>query len=162
MKLEWMGRNREFIRLLNKYMNLFSHYDKKIPSNSGISLNAQQWQTLECIIEYEDENRNMFFMANQIGVPKSTFSKNVKLLVDLGLVDRYQQSGNRKDIILKPSDKGREFYKIHSKVVFEKGFKIPFSVLDKLSDKNMFIMEDFMSKMIASLEPEVRELFKIQ
>ena len=162
MMLEWMGRNREFIRLLMKYMNLFSNYNGKIPSNSGVSLNAQQWQTLECIIEYEDENRNMFFMANQIGVPKSTFSKNVKLLVDSGLVDRYQQSDNRKDIILKPSDKGREYYKIHSNIIFIKGWKIPFSVLDKLSDENMLVMEEFMSTMIATLEPEVRELFKIQ
>jgi DNA-binding MarR family transcriptional regulator len=162
VKLEWMGRNREFIRLLNKYMNLFSHYDKKIPSSSGISLNAQQWQTLECIIEYEDENKNMMFMANQIGVPKSTFSKNVKFLVNFGLVDRYQQSDNRKDIILKPSDKGREYYRIHSGILAEKGWKIPFSVLDRLSDENMAAMEDFMSKMIAALEPKVRELLKIQ
>jgi DNA-binding MarR family transcriptional regulator len=143
-------------------MNLFSNYDKKISSDSGISLNAQQWQTLECIIEHEDENRNMFFMANQIGVPKSTFSKNVKLLVDFGLVNRYRQSDNRKDIILKPSDKGREYYEIHSEIIFEKGWKIPFSVLDKLSDDNMTTMEEFMSKMIATLEPEVRELFRIQ
>jgi len=162
MKLEWMGRNRKFIRLLMKYMNLFSHYDKKIPSDSGISLNAQQWQTLECIIEYEDENRNMFFMANQIGVPKSTFSKNVRLLVDFGLVDRYRQSDNRKDIILKPSDKGREYYKIHSVILFEKGWKMPFAILEKLSDENMTIVEEFMSQMIATLEPEVREIFKIQ
>lgn len=145
-----------------KYMNLFSHYNEKISGNTGISMTAQQWQTLECIIEYEDENRNMFFMANQIGVPKSTFSKNVKLLVDLELVDRYRQSGNRKDIILKPSGKGREYYKTHSEIIFEKGWKIPFSVLDKFSDENMAIMEEFMSKMIATLEPEVRELFKIQ
>ena len=162
MVLEWMGRNRKVIKLLMKYMNIFSHYDKKIPSNSNISLNAQQWQTLECIIEFEDENRNMFFMANQIGVPKSTFSKNVKLLVDFGLVDRYRQSDNRKDIILKPSDKGRKYYKTHSEIVFKKGWKIPFSVLDKLSDENMTVIEEFMSKMIATLEPEVRELFKIQ
>jgi DNA-binding MarR family transcriptional regulator len=164
MKLEWQGRNREFIRLMFKYLNLFSHYNEKIPSSSGISLNAQEWQTLECIIECEDENRNMFFMANQIGVPKSTFSKNVKRLVDIGLVDRYQKSGNRKDIILKPSDKGREYYKIHSEIIFERMWKIPFSVLDKLSDKNIATMEEFMSKMIAALVPltEVRELFKIQ
>jgi len=162
MKLEWMGRNREFIRLLMKYMNIFSHYDKKISSSSNISLNAQQWQTLECIIEFEDENRNMFFMANQIGVPKSTFSKNVKLLVDSGLVDRYRQSNNRKDIILKPSEKGRKYYKTHSEILLKKGWKIPFSVLDKLSDENMSTMEEFMSEMIATLEPEVRELFKIK
>jgi hypothetical protein len=33
--------------------------------------------------------------------------------------------------------------------------------LDKLSDENMAIMEEYMSKMIAALEPEVRELFRV-
>jgi len=161
MKLEWMGRNREFIRLLMKYMNLCYHYEKKTPGNSSISMGAQQWQTLECIIEYEDENRNMIYMANQIGIPKSTFSKIVKQLVNFGLVDRYRQLGNNKNIILKPSDKGREFYITHSTILFEKGWKMPFTILDKLSDENMAVLEELMSKMIATLEPEVRELFKI-
>jgi len=161
MKLEWMGRNREFIRLLMKYMNLCYHYEKKNPGDSGISVSAQQWQTLECIIEYEDENRNMVYMANQIGLPKSTFSKIVKQLVDFGLVDRYRQSGNNKNIILKPSNNGREFYKTHSAILYEKGWKMPFTILDKLSDENLAVLEELMSKMIAALEPEVRDLFKI-
>ena len=161
MKLEWMGRNREFIRLLMKYMNLCYHYEKKNPGDSGISVSAQQWQTLECIIENEDENRNMVYMANQIGLPKSTFSKIVKQLLEFGLVERYRQSGNNKNIILKPSDKGREFYKSHSAILFEKGWKKSFAVLDKLSDENMAIIEELLSKMIDSLKPDVRELFKI-
>jgi len=161
MKLEWMGRNREFVRLLMKYINLCYHYEKKIPGSSDVSVSLQQWLTLECIIEYEDENRNMFFMANQIGVPKSTFSKNVKQLVDYGFVDRYRQSGNNKNIILKPSDKGREFYKTHSVILFEEGWKMPFAILDKLSDENMAIIEELLSKMVASLKPDVRDLFKI-
>jgi len=35
-----IGRNRKFIRLLMKYMNLFSNYDKKIPGDTVVSLNA--------------------------------------------------------------------------------------------------------------------------
>jgi len=161
MKLEWMGRNREFIRLLMKYMNLCYHYEKRIPGSSGVSVSFQQWQVLECIIEYEDENRNMFFMANQIGVAKSTFSKNVKQLLEFGLVERYRQSGNNKNIILKPTDKGREFYKTHSVILFEEGWKTPFSILDKLSDENIAIIEELLSKMISSLKPDVRDIFKI-
>jgi hypothetical protein len=33
-------------------------------------------------------------------------------------VDKYRQSDNRKDIILKPSDKGRKYYKTHSEILF--------------------------------------------
>ena len=131
-----MGRNREFIRLLMKYINLFSHYgNKTATTNSGISMTAQQWQTLECIIEYEDEMKNMVFMAGQLGVPKSTYSKYVGLLVKQGLVERYQYTGNRKDIILQPTEKGRSFYKERSHIILESAWIEPFAILEKFSNK---------------------------
>jgi len=161
-----MGRNREFIRLLMKYVNLFSHYgNKTATTQSVISLTAQQWQTLECIIEYEDDVKNMVFMANQLGVPKSTFSKYVGLLVDQGLVERYQQTDNRKDIILKPTDKGRVFYKERSRIILEAAWSEPFTILEKFSDNEMEVLVEFMAKMVADLEPEnnkARTLFKLQ
>jgi len=161
-----MGRNRELIRMLMKYVNLFSQYDDKIKDNNiDISISAQRWQTLECIIEYEDENKNMVFMANQLGLSKSTFSKYVKVLVDNGLVDRYQHTDNRKDIVLKSTKKGHKFYQMRSKIILEEGWKEPFAVLDKLSDENMAIIVEFMTKMVSELEPEnnkVRELIKLQ
>ena len=166
MKLEWMGRYREFIGLLMKYVNLFTHFgNQALADKSGIKLNSQQYQTLQCIVEYENENKNMVFMANKIGLTKSTFSKFVKVLVDHGLVERYQQKGNRKEIILKPSEKGRIFYKNRSQIIMKTAWKEAFSVLDKLSDENLAIIVDFMSKMIDDLEAKDNkaiELFKLQ
>jgi len=161
-----MGRYREFIGLLMKYVNLFSHFGSKVVTDkSGIKLNSQQWQTLECIVEYEDENKNMVFMANKTGLKKSTFSKFIKVLVKYGLVERYQRTGNRKDIILKPSEKGRIFYKERSQIILETAWHEAFTVLDKLSDENLAIIVDFMSKIIDDLEAKdnkVMELFKLQ
>jgi DNA-binding MarR family transcriptional regulator len=166
MKLEWMGRNREVIRMLMKFVNIFSHYENKIwTTNSGISINTQQWQTLECIVEYEDEHKNMVFMANQLGIPKSTFSKYVQLLVSYGLVDRYQHADNLKDIILKPSAKGLAFYQERSRIILESAWTEPFKALSKLSDEDLEIVVEFISKLIADLEPsnnKARELFKLQ
>jgi len=167
MKLEWMGRNRELIRQIMKFVNLFTRSEKKATvGKSGIALNAQQWQTLECIIEYEDENKNMVFMANQIGLQKSTFTMYVKLLFDYGLVERYQQTDNRKDIILKPSEKGRTFYKEHSKILARFVFGEVFSTLDKLSEENMAIIVDSLSKLVTNFEPNNNKtrmkLFKLQ
>ena len=167
MKLEWMGRNRELVRLLMKFVNLFLHYESKegIAGKSGIALNSQQWQTLECIVEYEDENKNMNSMANLLGLQKSSFSKHVKLLESYKLVERYRHTDNNKEIILKPSKKGRNFYQERSKLLFESAFYEPFVILDKLSDENLAIVVDFMTKMVNGLEPEnnkTRKLFKLQ
>ena len=160
-----MGRNRELIKKLTKYVNICSQYKKKDNKKSGILINAQQWQTLECIIEYEDENKNMIYMANQLGLPKSTFSKHVKYLVEYGLIDRYQYTDNLKDIFLKPSDKGREYYKERSNIILKVGWQEPFAVLDKLPDESMAIIVEFISMITSELGQEknkVKELFKLQ
>jgi DNA-binding MarR family transcriptional regulator len=165
MKLEWMGRYREFVGLLSKYVNIFANFGNKVVVDKlGLRLTSQQWQTLECIIEYEDENKNMMFMANKIGLKKSTFSKFIKVLVNYGLVERYQQKGNRKDIILKSTEKGRIYYKTRSQILLESAWKEPFAILEKLSDESLAIIVEFMKKTIDDLDPKnnkVVELFKL-
>ncbi len=165
MKLEWMGRYRELIRMIIKYNNLFTRMNSdKLIDNSGISLTAQQWQTLECVIEYEDTNFNMAYFAKQLGIPKSTFSKYVKYLSENGLVDKYQQSDNNKNIILKPTAKGRALYKKNSAIILNAGWKDVFATLDTLSDEQIAMFTEFMAKMAADLEPEnnkVIELMKL-
>ena len=165
MKLEWMGRYRELMGLLSKYVNIFSLFgNKNVASKLGLRLTSQQFQILECIVEYEDENKNMVFMANKIGLKKSTFSKLARVLINNGLVERYQQNDNRKDIILKPSEKGRVYYKDRSQIILESAWKEAFAVLDKLSDESLTIIVDFMTKIIDDLDPKknkVVELFKL-
>jgi len=162
MKLEWMGRYRELMGLLKKYVNLFANFgNKAVTDKLGLRLTSQQWQTLECIVEYEDENKNMVFMANKIGLKKSTFSKYVKVLDNYGLVERYQQQGNHKDIILKPSEKGRIYYKDRSKIILESAWKEAFAVLDKLSDENLAIIIDFMTRIVDDLDPKNNRVIKL-
>ena len=152
----------EFIGLLMKYVNLFSYQGSKaITSNSGVTLTVQQWQVLGCIGVYGDKNKNMVYMANKLGMQKSTFSKYVKLLVDKGLVDRYQSTNNRKDIVLKPSKKGLIQHQERSRIIFEAAWQEPFAVLEKLSDENLAVLVDFMSKMVADLEPENNKVLKL-
>ncbi len=165
MKLEWMGRYRELIRMIIKYNNLFTRMNSdKLLNNSGMSLTAQQWQTLECVIEYEDTNFNMVYFAKQLGIPKSTFSKYVRYLTEHGLVDKYQQSDNNKNIILKPTAKGRALYGKNSAIIRDAGWKEAFATLDALSDEQIEVFTEFMAKMAAELEPEnnrVIELMKL-
>jgi DNA-binding MarR family transcriptional regulator len=150
-----MGRYRELIRMLMKYNNLFSRYcSGTFVKESGLLLSAQQWQTLESIIEYEETNFNMAFYAKQLGLPKSTFSKHVKALVDMGLVDKYQQLNNKKNIVLKPSRKGRNLYRKNYAVIYEEGWKDVFKVLDSVSDENIEQFVAFVGKLAEELEPE--------
>lgn len=166
MKLEWMGRYRELIRMIIKYNNLFSRSNEKFLKNDrlGVRLSAQQWQTLECIIEFENTSENMITFAKKLGLPKSTFSKNVKLLVAQGLVDRYQHTNNRKNIVLKPSEKGRSLYDRNSAIILNSGWKTAFAALDGVSETELSQFVRFMELLADDLEPEnnkVLELMKI-
>lgn len=158
-----MGRYRELIRMIIKYNNLFPRTNVAMIRNdsSGVILNAQQWQTLECVIEYEDASANMAFFAKQLGLPKSTFSKNVKLLVAQGLVERYQHKNNRKNIVLRPSEKGRALYLKDSAIILNSGWKEAFGVLKGLSDENLALVVTFMEKLAADLEPENNKVFEL-
>jgi hypothetical protein len=65
---------------------------------------------------------------------------------------------------LKPSDKGRVYYKARSQILLESVWKEPFAVLDKLSDENLAIIVEFMKKAMNDLDPKnnkVVELFKL-
>lgn len=162
MKLEWMGRNRELIRMLIKYNNLFYRINSgKFIDSSEVKLSAQQWQTLECIIEYEYTNYNMVFFARQLGLPKSSLSKHVNSLVKSGLIDKYQQSDNQKNIVLKPTEKGRTFYQKFSKIILEEAWNEAFQILEALPDENLKVFTQFMEKLADDLEPENNKVIKL-
>jgi DNA-binding MarR family transcriptional regulator len=157
-----MGRYRELIRMIMKYNNLFSRrLSEKAFDGFGISLTAQQWQTLECIIEYEDTNFNMAYFAKQLGLPKSSFSKHVQSLVECDLVERYQHENNRKNVVLKPSEKGRALYKKNSTIILESGWKAVFAIMEDVPDDGLELMVKFMGAMAAELEPENNKVFAL-
>ncbi len=157
-----MGRYRELIRMIMKYNNLFSRkLSEKAFDGYGISLTAQQWQTLECVIEYEDTNFNMAYFAKQLGLPKSSFSKHVQSLVERGLVERYQHTNNRKNVVLKPSEKGLALYRRNSAIILESGWKEVFAIMKDLRDEDLELMVKFMGAMAAELEPENNKVFAL-
>lgn len=136
MKIEWMGRYRELLKALVLHSNMSARISS-IPADigEGFSLTPYEWQVLECILEHEDENVNMIYMSNGLGVSQSTFSKITKKLCKCGLVQRYQALGNRKNIILKGTEQGRRLYLEHTSQVLEKVFEPLFEGLNSLSDQ---------------------------
>lgn len=137
MKFQWMGRYRELLRALVLHSNNTARLSSIIMDVGGIAMTPYEWQVFECILEHEDENVNMISMSNSLGVPQSTFSKVTKKLCKHGLVERYQALGNRKNIILKGSERGRELYLAHASRVMEGVFRPLFDALDGLPDETL-------------------------
>ncbi|OBR65286.1 hypothetical protein A7K91_20095 [Paenibacillus oryzae] len=168
MKLEWMGNHRTLVEKIIKFGNAYSNaYKLQRSYGTDIMFSASQIQTLEYILEAEDKDEKMSEMAARLGVSRSAFSKNVKHLTEKGLLDKYHLSGNRKDIYVKPSAKGREVYEAYTGFVRQVFFHEIFRYADGISegDKERFI--SIMDRLADSLlwysekEQEPRKLIKI-
>lgn len=141
MKLDWMGNHRALIEKIIRYGNAYSNtYKLQRSYGTDVMFSASQIQTLEYILEAEAEEEKMSEMAARLGVSRSTFSKNVKNLMEKGLLEKYHLSGNRKDIYVKPSTKGREVYAKYTAFVRELCFDEIFKYADTISeaDKESF------------------------
>ncbi|MGO4529273.1 MarR family winged helix-turn-helix transcriptional regulator [Paenibacillus sp. 2TAF8] len=169
MKLDWMGDHRELVEKIIKYGNAYSNtYKLQRSYGTDMTFSAAQIQTLEYILEAEDQEEKMSEMAARLGVSRSTFSKNVKNLTEKGLLEKYHLSGNRKDIYVKPSAKGREVYTKYTAIVRELCFDDIFKLADQITeaDKKSFIriMDLFADVLVwyGEKEQEPRKLIKIE
>lgn len=131
MKLEWMGQHREFVEKIIKFGNSYAKaYKSEHYYNTPIAFSASQLQVLEYILENEERSDNMMEIAYRLGISKSTLSKHVKKMVEKGLLEKYHTSDNKKDVIIKVSDFGKEIYKIYAEFAYETAFKRIFEILD--------------------------------
>lgn len=133
MRLEWLGKYGDFVEKLVHYGNAYAqNYNTERSFGVGASFSASEIQTLEYILTNQDKNQNMAEMAYYLGIPASTFSKNVNKMMKKGLVEKYHFSTNRKEIILRVSDLGKDVYEQYSRFAYERLYKDVFSVLDQI------------------------------
>ena len=138
MGTEWMGRYRPLVAELVRHSNITQRFStRRSQVAEGIVLNAQEWQVFEYILEHEDDDAYMNLISERLGIAQSTFSKIVKSLYSQGLVLKYQTNRNRKNIILRPSDKGREVYQNYSADLVSITFEGFFSSLKEFNDEEI-------------------------
>ena len=164
MELTWFGRYRDIVTALVYHTNCVNR-SANIRENygSGVMLTAQEWQTLETIIEHDNENLIMSDISKLLGIPLSTLSKLTKQLLSQGLVERYRIDGNRKNIILRPSKKGYLLYQEHCEAVTTPLFQRFFNKLEPLSDEQLKIISDAIIALNTEMdEDQVRRLIKME
>lgn len=133
-----MGRYRPLVAELVRHSNITQRLSAtRFPVADGINLNAQEWQVFEYILEHTDDDAYMNMISERLGIAQSTFSKIVKALCGYGLVNKYQTTRNRKNILLRPSEKGLEVYRNHSVDLNWNTFESFFDVLEPFSDEQI-------------------------
>ena len=142
MYLDWMGKNRLFVEKMIRFANMYAAvYKKEEFYGTEIPISFEQVQVLEYLLENERLNQNMAMIASRLGVTPSNFTRIVNKLVKKGLLEKYYMEGNRKNIIIRVTDLGRELYQTYSKYIynnffsglFEASEEIPAEVLNGLA-----------------------------
>ena len=158
MESEWMGRYREIVAAVVRHGNVvLRNQSNSHDIGDGIVLKQQQWQILEYIVEHRDKRFSMNDISYQLNIPQSTFSRTVKMLCEEGLVEKYQMVNNRKNIILKPTEKGTELYRRHAENSVEPLFRDFFESLKDVSDEDLHRVAVAIEKLDNSLLPERNE-----
>lgn len=141
--LEWMDKHRQLVEKIIKYGNAYGQiYNKQMDYHAGLFFSAAQIQVLEYVLENEDEK--MSEIAKRLGITRSAFSKNVKKLMDKGLLEKFHCNNNQKDIFLKVTAYGQEVYEQYSKFIYETCFKEMFEIADQIPREYLVLMTKMM------------------
>lgn len=136
MDYEWMGRYRHLVAALARHVNVVVEIKEgfRVEISDGVYIDRQTWQILEYFIEHSNNTYNMIDNAEKLGIPQSSFSKKVKLLKEYGFIDRFVEEGNKKEIIIRPTEKAVCFYKQNSTDNVSKVFSPFFKKMDRFND----------------------------
>ena len=136
MGLDWLGKYQEFVSKLVDFGNAYAqNFRVERNYNTPVELSASEMQVIEYILQREHENYNMAEIATLVGVSQSTFSKNVNKLRQKGLLEKFHTSNNRKEIIVRVSDYGKEVYEAYRKYAYEALFKRIFEILEEIPEE---------------------------
>ena len=140
-----MGEYRDIIGNFYRSANGYSQICKTEIFGNPVKFSPYEVQIMEHILEYADQNKNMKWYADQLGLSQANYSKYVRKLVNKGLIEKYHASNNKKDIILKLSELGMKEYEEYSKLAKEHIFYQLFDILDKANPAELDLIKEVFS-----------------
>ena len=143
MKLEWMGKYRNFLESLIHYCNIYSAaYKVEAFEYKGVTYSFAIIQVLEYLIENEERQENMSMIASRLGISRSNFTKLCKKIEEKGLITKTSKEGSKKELNLSVTDFGHEFYAQYSALILRDHFSKMFASLDKIPDEYVSLIEN--------------------
>ena len=138
MDINWMGRYRQLVETIVKHRNAFARVmNSKTEQYEEVSVSILEWEVLEYIIEHENDDASMAQLSNRLCIPPSSLFKLSKTLCNYGLVAKYQMVGNKKNVILKPTEKGLNYYINRAEMLNDSIFGQFFEELSEFSDEEL-------------------------
>lgn len=146
MQLEWLGKYRQVIGSIVRFGNAYAksaRYEHSYSTDTKFT--PSEVHVLEYVLEHEEEVVNMVGVAEMLGISKAALSKNVKKMVEKGLLEKYKAEGNRKNIILRVSEHGRQASEEYTRFAYDVAFERLFEKLEGIPDEYLDRFTDIMN-----------------
>lgn len=92
-----------------------SGLNEKISLEGGHEITMLEWLAVETVVDNRNEYNSMVELSRKMGVPPSSFFRIISHLQKEGLVTKYHIQGNKKNIVLRPTEHAMELYSERSK-----------------------------------------------
>jgi DNA-binding MarR family transcriptional regulator len=129
--------NQEILdELLKKFFNIVDKYnliDSEL-KDFGVPAKIHHKEVHMVAHVGDNPNANMTMMASHLGVTKGAVSQVISKLEEKGIVRRYKQPGNSKEVLVELTDDGKIVYKTHKEIHSEMNCEI-LTQLDSFSSE---------------------------
>lgn len=145
---------RDLISLFKEYGDKQELLSKLCASEELRKYNNSELHIIAVIGDLE--NPNVTAIAENMGMTKGGISKNIKKLIDAGLVNTYQAENNNRKIFYSLTDEGKKIYAKH-KIAHKNWTQRDNTFFSQFSDDEINSVADFLEKFIAHLDEEIEK-----
>lgn len=102
------------------------------------------------------ENPNVTVIAEYMGMTKGAISKNIKKLLEAGLLNTYQAENNNRKIFYTLTDTGKKIYDKHE-IAHKNWIMRDNAFFSQFSDDEINSVSEFLERFIAHLNEEIEK-----
>lgn len=140
------NRYKQLVKAIMRHVNIVSSgLNEPMDLSKDIVVTAQEWLVVEEVVEQRDAYNSMVELSRQIGIPQSSFSRMINHLQKVGLVEKYRVKGNKKNIVLRPTELAMQIYEEQTTGLGEAIWSEFYKELDTLTDENIITITNAIS-----------------
>ncbi len=145
---------KDLISLFKEYGDKQEILSKLCESEELRQYNSSELHIIAAIGDLE--NPNVTAIAEHMGMTKGGISKNIKKLIEAGLVSTYQAENNNRKIFYNLTNEGMEIYAKHE-IAHKNWIERDNAFFSQFSDGEINSVADFLEKFIAHLNEEIEK-----
>lgn len=136
-----LEKHQGILEIIIKSYNEYAHlHTRQLPYGTNETFSLAQIQVIEAIMRGGENN--MKELANDLGITKGSLTKNIKKLEVRGLVKRFKQPENKKEVYVEVTTRGEELYSQYLNFIYKNLFEKIYDKFDETTPEEMMRLKE--------------------